>query len=247
MNGVEPKYYTDDGTKLICQYCLSEYKTITPSHLKFHDMTMEDYKNRFPDAPLKMPNKKKTKSNHISTRENLKATDGTLLSLKNMTESLIINKNIEKVIKDETVVLEETKEQIASVKKEETKEQSVPVKKEETKKRVIPIKKKEKSSLILVKDKIFKIVKEFFPNIKKNYVFKKTNVKGNILYTVLTDFGDPSEKIMFDFSGMAWNIKTPLMTKYHKKELLEESRWQYVDIKNIGITELELREILNSL
>ena len=43
---IEPEYYTDDG-RVICQYRLKPFKTITKNHLAFHDMTLEDYKNKY--------------------------------------------------------------------------------------------------------------------------------------------------------------------------------------------------------
>ena len=38
--------------KIKCEICGKEYKQITDTHLKTHDMTMHEYRKQFPDAPL---------------------------------------------------------------------------------------------------------------------------------------------------------------------------------------------------
>ena len=40
------------GQKFKCEICGKEFKAITNSHLKSHNITTEDYKNKFPDAIL---------------------------------------------------------------------------------------------------------------------------------------------------------------------------------------------------
>ena len=39
-------------SKIKCKICGKEYKQITATHLKTHDMTMHEYREQFPDAPL---------------------------------------------------------------------------------------------------------------------------------------------------------------------------------------------------
>jgi len=205
METLSPKYYSDDNSKLICQYCLAEMKMITPSHLKSHDMTMTDYKERFPDAPLSMKIKKLKKS---TKRPNVTISNLTSCELKKeQTESIDV---IIKTPNNPPVITDNDDQKI------------------------------------LTKDRIFAAVKKVYPNIIRNYIFKKTNVSGNILYTVMTDFGDPSRRVMIDFSGMAWHIKTPLLTKYRKKDLLSESKWKYIHIESDSLTTNEIIKILQS-
>jgi len=206
-----PKYFNDDKTKVICQYCLAEMKMITNSHVKFHDMTMKEYKEKFPDAPLsirKFRNKIENKSIEPSDRD-----------------ISISDKTIVKLIKSEFPVniILKNKEVVAP-----------------------EIIKEDNDQQILTKDKVFKAVQSVYPNIKRNHIFKKTNVVGNIMYTVMTDFGDPTHRVMIDFSGMAWHMKTPLLTKYRKKDLLSESKWKYVHIEDDILTANKIIEILKS-
>jgi len=205
---IQPKYYNDDKTKLICQYCLAEMKMITPSHLKFHDMSMTDYKEKFPDAPLRIKSKKLPKT----SKENIDITNKTFVKLGESTNPINV------IFKKET----------------------------ETTEKSYPINDFSDDDKILTKDRIFNAVKKVYPLIKRNHIFKKTNIDGNILYTVMTDFGDPSKRVMIDFSGMAWHIKTPLLTKYRKKDLLSESKWKYVLIEEDSLTTNEIINILKS-
>jgi len=207
---IESKYFNDDKSKLICQYCLSEMKTITASHLKMHDMTMVEYRERFPYAPLKVKRNKIIKSNIIfdKTKAGFKKID---LPIKNsIPDNIIQPKKIQ------------PQEEIKPPKETFGKDQ-----------------------IIRTKDAVFKLLQEVYPHAKRNHIFKKTNIDGNILYTVMTDFADVTKRIMIDFSGMAWHIKTPLLTKYRKKDLLNESKWKYLNIENEDMTADEIRDILN--
>jgi len=42
----------DENNKLICQICGKSYLVVNPMHLKSHGVTFQEYKDRFPDAPL---------------------------------------------------------------------------------------------------------------------------------------------------------------------------------------------------
>lgn len=48
----EPEKEEEKET-VICQECGNEYKAITASHLKTHDMTMDKYKEKYPEAKTK--------------------------------------------------------------------------------------------------------------------------------------------------------------------------------------------------
>jgi len=42
-----------------CRVCGKEFKFLTPNHLKLHNMSMQEYRQQFPDAELKAKTKKK--------------------------------------------------------------------------------------------------------------------------------------------------------------------------------------------
>ena len=43
--------YVRNG-RVVCQECGKDYKLINPLHLKTHKMTMDEYKLKYPDAPV---------------------------------------------------------------------------------------------------------------------------------------------------------------------------------------------------
>jgi len=47
----EARYFNDQG-KVLCQVCMKPFGVIGATHLKKHDMTMDQYKEQYPDAPL---------------------------------------------------------------------------------------------------------------------------------------------------------------------------------------------------
>jgi len=47
----EAKYFNDQG-KILCQECNAAYQVIGATHLKKHGLTMTQYKEKYPDAPV---------------------------------------------------------------------------------------------------------------------------------------------------------------------------------------------------
>ncbi len=47
----ESRFFNDQG-KVLCQVCMKPFHVIAATHLKKHDMTIETYRNTYPDAPL---------------------------------------------------------------------------------------------------------------------------------------------------------------------------------------------------
>ncbi|PTD94313.1 30S ribosomal protein S3 [archaeon SCG-AAA382B04] len=44
---------TEEDQKVICRVCGNEYKAITASHLRTHNMDMDEYQEEYPDAPIR--------------------------------------------------------------------------------------------------------------------------------------------------------------------------------------------------
>lgn len=47
----ESRYFNDQG-KVLCQVCMKPFQVISATHLKKHEMTIETYKNTYPEAPV---------------------------------------------------------------------------------------------------------------------------------------------------------------------------------------------------
>lgn len=43
----------EEKKKVVCRECGNEYKAITASHLRTHDMDMDEYREEYPDAPIR--------------------------------------------------------------------------------------------------------------------------------------------------------------------------------------------------
>jgi len=52
MNMQYPYPLFDENKKVVCQICGKSYLVISPPHLRTHDVSYDEYQNRFPDAPL---------------------------------------------------------------------------------------------------------------------------------------------------------------------------------------------------
>lgn len=65
-----PYEFLNDKQKVICQVCGKGFIAITPAHLKTHDVTVEEYKLKFPKAPIISPRSKiRIKNNKILITE----------------------------------------------------------------------------------------------------------------------------------------------------------------------------------
>ena len=49
---IELKYPKGDAGKVICQECGNSFKLLTPAHLKKHDITVAEYRLKYPGCPL---------------------------------------------------------------------------------------------------------------------------------------------------------------------------------------------------
>jgi len=196
MSDNDSKYYAENGF-VICQYCLKHFRQISTRHLKMHNMTKEDYAEKFPDAPVK---KRKVELKII---EEKKLSTNTII--QNLINKKYVNENLEKNIPSYKI------------------------------------------NDILTKENILFILKKYFPNIQKNYIFKKLNSDGRIIYTMLADFGDPTRRTIFDFTHFSWHNKTPMYTVYRKKELLNLSKWKYINFAENILTIKNLKKELNNL
>jgi len=159
----EKKYFNEDGL-VLCQYCLKPFKVITKNHLTFHNLTLDDYKQRYPDAPMKWK--------------------GFNYNLKKDTPRVVTD--VEYKVEWDT-------------------------------------------SSPLTKENAYLILKQRYPKLQKNYIYKKYNKEGQILFTFMVDFGEPNAKILIDFENMTWHARTPLFTKWRKIEIAGMYKWKYVN------------------
>lgn len=218
--------YTDSQGKVICQICGKSYWSITPQHLKkSHNMKVNEYKLKFPDAIL-ISDTTKNKS-IISNKERFD---------KNKTEIFKEEENKPKV--DEVITdidIDKIQEELLEKKKNEI-DELTNLKKdlkeisdaEYFDKELDPYNSTPKNKLDLMKS-----LKLIYPGLKNNYSIEKLTPSGHLEYKFITDMADPITKTIFEFPNTFWrNIDVP--PNPMKSNLLKRDGWKVITIKEVG-------------
>jgi hypothetical protein len=193
----DDNYVTKEG-KVICQVCKKEYNVITPAHLKkSHNMTMDEYKLKYPNASLvgeKTKNRRKySQDQYFKTKQ--EENDEFKEFYKNDNNPEIEEINIKKEIEendDEIIkeyVIEKSKDFDVLEYKANKKDNDIEIN---------PIQK--------MKNRIHKQIKKYFPNTKIDYLIEEKSMIGNrLLYAYITDFCDPVLKVDIEFPDTFWH------------------------------------------
>lgn len=218
--------YVDEQEKVICQVCGKSYWTITPQHLRFHNVTMNEYKIKFPDAPIVSKiSIQKSSVTHKARFSKLKIfinsekpkvdeviTDNDIdLNSISIQEELIENK------KNEIVELELLKKGLKDINDPELFD-----------KELDPYNTTPKQKLELLRN-----LKLIYPNLKNNYSIEKLTPSGHLEYKFITDMADPSAKTVIDFPNTFWrNIDVP--PNPMKYDILKRDGWKVIIVKEVG-------------
>lgn len=215
------KYFTEDGSKVICQYCLKEFRRITTQHLRMHDMTFDEYKFNFPGAPTDHTHYKdflnevevstviQKPVNQIDNKPNISSGDDILAQMKS---------DIQEAVKTQVVVSDESEQ--FDVNQSEIKFQH--------------------------KGEIIAFIRNLLPGLKNNYYYRKRNLVGEVLYSFVTDMADPVHRIAIDFPDTFWHNRD-FYFESRKQELLKQSKWRYVRIEGVAPTNKEIVDALNNV
>jgi len=228
------KFFTEDGERVICQYCLKTFRRIMPQHLALHDMTYEEYKAKFPDAPLdhieyeKFGGVKKSKIQQNAEQPKI--------DLEPSQNSEDIFKQFEDNISSEDILKQMALE--AQRKKELQKIHTKPV---ETNPFVIA----RERVRFHYKQEIINFLKQIFPGLKNNYLFRKHNLEGHVLYSFITDMADPQKRTVIEFPDAFWHNNDFYYDSVKKEKLLNESKWRYIQINGQSPTNEEIIEVIN--
>ena len=209
------KYFTEDG-RVICQYCLKTFKRITASHLVMHNMTYDEYRFKFPGAPLD----RTEIINFISDKKPLevpviKKPDNVI---KTEIPAQLSPKDIINQIKDNTIIEEKLDVVEFVSESDEVKFQH--------------------------KGEVITFMKKYLPGLRNNYFYKKTNIAGEVLFTFVTDMADPQRRIVIDFPDTFWHNRD-FYFESRKAELLKQSKWRYIIIDGVAPTNQEIVDALN--
>ena len=166
-----------------CEICGKEFQRITPMHLRTHNVTMDEYKIKYPDSPI---------TSFTATRRKVADVFKDQESKTIETEDKIY----EEEELDTDVIIEELDfDEIPDHDVTET-----------------YVDKDQVDYCSVQKDTVLGILKKFFSNVKKDYLVRERNVTGSILYECITDFADPVLKIDIEFPNTFWHNQEPWNT-----------------------------------
>lgn len=99
-----------------------------------------------------------------------------------------------------------------------------------------------------LKDKLFSIIKEFFPESKKDFFIDIPDpmIKGSYLCSYITDFCDPNNKIVFDFPDVFFHNKTNACSDQLKYMNLTNYGWKIFVIPGVSPKYSEIINVLEN-
>jgi len=211
-----PYEFLNDKQKVICQICGRGFISITPTHLKTHNITFSEYKLRFPKAPI-ISNR--SPIFHRDTNDKVLATekDAPINEIID-DERDIPKKDVNPVIHQE-IIFDDKQLFTDNLKSQDICNTS--------------------------KDKILVYLKSFFRNIEKNYMIQEYALSGNLVYEVITDFADPVLKLNIEFPNTFWH-NSLFVNNRLRNIRLEEYGWKVIEIKKSSPSLKAIENILMS-
>ncbi len=223
-----------DNGKIICLECKKEFIMITAAHLKkFHSMTVEGYKLKYPEAELtgeifkaKQRHKKKIilnkESNNLENNSNIKEID----NIREMAQKRINQDN-----------------QYIGFREEDFDEDSFKNLELEENENVENIKEKdEKDEEFITANKeiiINFLIKNGFENLKNNYFIRKLSLIGIMEYEFISDMSDPIKKVDFEFPNAFWHNHDKYLN-FRRDKILKDDGWKIIKIETNTISSNQL-------
>lgn len=233
-----PKY--DKSEKVNCQICGKSYQSITHLHLKTHNVTVIQYRSRFPNAPMVSPSfiaKHKFNKTSIFKKDN----EDNIAKLieENLSENDMLEEDVlEEIIKPsnedfdkEVFVFEEP--EIEDITPFEEKFSGEILKRS----KINPM---ENS-----KARILMHLGNHFCNIKENYTVFIKNIQGMLLHEYITDFADPVLKVVVQCPNTFWH-NNDRMFDPNKETRLKEYGWKVISIKSKLPSKENIDEAINN-
>ena len=192
---------------VVCQICGQAFKVIVATHLKKHEVSMDQYKQRFPEAPISS-DEFKTTQKYAATTDLFK-------------EKAIPKEKLEAIIDD--VVYEFPEEVIVQEEPEieELELDVLPKKAVKETTSIDPIKR--------MKNNIFKCLQQFYPNIQENFMIQKLSLTNHLEYEFITDFADPVMRINIEFPDTFWHNRHMYVDPTRNSKLMLDG-WKVIEI-----------------
>lgn len=218
-------YYDEKTGKVRCQLCGKAYLVISPTHVKKHGITYDEYKMKFPDAPL-------------STDEfKIRGTHGKF-------KDLFEPKKQDEEIGEEILITEEEYPPDDIV--EEIIKEAVDEEEEKIKKLGDSEKQKPKDPIKAMKRRVYDGLSIYFSNVKADYVVEDKTIGGKTKYSYITDFCDPMMRIIFEFPNTFWH-NTDFFLDPMKYEKLRQDGWKIIVIKSKAPTVKDIERAIGKV
>lgn len=203
----------DKDGKVICQICGKSFNIIQVTHLRKHEMTLKEYQEQFKDLHITSD-----KYRTISKFCHSPTFSPTPKPLTEIMEEVIVDAPVES--EDITKILEKAIEQT---------------------KDPLPQKPKTRSPMQDMKTRISNILKRYYLEIQENYPVQIFAPSGHLLHEFITDFADPSNKVVFNFPKTFWHNRNLDPNSNNK---LSEHGWKVIEIYSLAPTDKEIIDII---
>ena len=205
--------------KVNCQICGKAYLVISPRHLGTHNIKYDEYKLRFPDAPL---------SSEEFNASSKYGREKTLFVEKEMDkfeeESVLPEEDVEEIIVDEEPEVEEEIDLSMLIKREE----------------------EDKDIMARSKNRILDHLRVYFTNVEKDYLIDQYGTDQNLKFQFITDFCDPVLKVVIQFPKTFWHNQESAIDP-NKNYKMSQYGWKVVEFNSINPSLKEISTRLESL
>jgi len=207
--------------KVVCQICGKPYLVISPRHLGTHNIKYNEYKLRFPDAPL--------------SSEEFNAS-----SKYGKEKVLFVEKEMSKF--EEEVELPDEKIEEVIVDNDE------PEIEDEIDLSMLLKKEKDESKDIMAKGKnrILDYLRVYFTNIQKDYTVQHRTIDNILRFHFITDFCDPVLKIVIQFPKTFWHNQE-MAVDPNKNYKLRQAGWKVIEINSVSPSFKEITSHIQGL
>ena len=220
----EYKYpFLDEQGKPICQMCGTSYHVIAPRHLSTrHNITLDEYKLRFPDAPL---SSEQFSASSTFGKEKQLFVKTELEKIEQESNDLPEDKSEDIVLGDEVIVDDEPEVEEFNIVE-------------------MMVDSKPGDRCVTDKNKILDFLRSFHTNVRKDYlieIFQGEHLKEQYI----TDFCDPIFKIVIQFPNTFWHNREKYFVP-NKKYKLEMHGWTVIEINSTAPTYNEIAKAIKN-
>ena len=219
MSEYQYPMFNEQG-KVLCQICGKPYLVISPRHLGTHNIKYDEYKLRFPEAPL---SSEEFNASSKYGKEKTLFVEKELDKFEQETE--LPDEEVEEIFVNEEPDVEDEIDLGALLEKEAEEEPDI---------------------MARSKNKILDHLRAYFTNIEKDYTISQYGVDERLKFEYITDFCDPVLKIVLQFPKTFWHNEE-YGIDLNKNNKMREYGWKVVVFESMSPTLKEIGARIESL